>query len=391
MHIRPGAWESDGSRLRRQARLDIPGVGQRSLTFSVPADLEPDLGDETDSFLLASLFVAMRHARRVRVHGRVSPSLLQNVQSFMRMWKAWRPHRYHAPRILVAEAREDERRPEREAAVLSFSGGLDSCFSAWRHAGPDAPRDGPRLEACLMVHGFDIPVADEAAFGLAFENSRRIVEDLGLELLQVASDVRALGDDWNDSHGAAIGACLHLVRRRFTTGLVAGSHSTDTLRFPWGSNPRTDPLLSSATFRIGYDAVEFSRMAKARGLSAWSAAMQRVRVCWEGSNQERNCGTCVRCLGTALCFAAEDVPVPASLPVGSLDEIVGRLALLPITPAARMRLGELAARARTNGIGGPWVEALEVVATTAPEEASPGDSGALGRLAETLGLRRRTP
>lgn len=391
MHIRPGAWEPEGDRIRRAARLEIPGVGQRTLTFWAPKALSPHLGDEADPFLLAGLFQAMRYARRVRVHGRVSPSLLENVGAFVRTWKGWRPHRYHAPRILVAQAREDGRAPQRDAAVLSFSGGLDSCFSAWRHAGPSAAEEGPRLEAALMVHGFDIPVDDDTTFGLAVENSERLVADLGLEFLQVATDVRALGDDWDDAHGAAIGACLHLVRRRFTTGLVAGSHSTDTLRFPWGSNPRTDPLLSSATFRIAYDAVEFSRMAKARGVADWPEAMQRVRVCWEGAARERNCGTCVRCLGTALCFAAEDVAIPASLPVGSLDEIVGRLALLPITPAARMRLGELAARARVNGIAKPWVEALEVVATTATE-GRPGDRvGPLGRIAETLGLKRRTP
>ena len=50
MHIRPGAWEPDGARLRRQAHLEIPRVGQRTLTFWVPERLGPLLGDEADPF-----------------------------------------------------------------------------------------------------------------------------------------------------------------------------------------------------------------------------------------------------------------------------------------------------------------------------------------------------
>ena len=387
MHIRPGPWEPDGARLRREALLEIPGAGTRRLTFWAPASRGAELGDAADAFLIASIFQAMRRARRVRVHGRVSPSLLENLGTFTRTWRGWRPHRYHAPRILVAEAREDEDASGEEGAILSFSGGLDSCFSAWRHAGAPAGPGTTRLAAALMVHGFDIPLAAETTFALAAQNSRPLVEDLGLEFLTVATDVRALDDDWSDAHGAAVASCLHLFRRRHGAGLIAGSHSTDTLRFPWGSNPRTDPLLSTATFPIRYDAVEFSRMAKAASVAAWPEAMRRVRVCWEGKDKDRNCGACVRCLGTALCFAAEGAAIPASLPVGSLDEIVGRLASLPLTRAARQRLGELADRACANGIALPWVEALAVVAARPEEETE--TVGPWGRVAAALGLRPR--
>jgi len=360
LHIRPERWESNGDVVSRNATIEIPGVGRRRLYFEVPASLQHIVTDTADPFLLAALFTAMRRARRVHVHGRVSPSLLTHLRTFTRFWQTWHPRRYRTLDIRATDEAEDEGGSSNEAAILSFSGGLDSCFSAWHHAGPHAPPETPHLEAALMVHGFDIPIEEKAPFALAAENSRHLVENLGLTFLTAKTNVRDLDDDWEDAHGAALAACLHLVRRRFAAGWIAGSHSTSTLRFPWGSNPKTDPLLGTRAFPVAYDAVAFSRMDKARGLADWSEGMRRVRVCWQGKTRNANCCTCVRCLGTALCFAAEGVRLPESLlPTGGPDRVIEALGRQPITKTACTRLGEMALRARENGIDAPWVEALE--------------------------------
>ncbi|HEX6210248.1 MAG TPA: hypothetical protein VF136_05700, partial [Methylomirabilota bacterium] len=245
------------------------------------------------------------------------------------------------------------------AVLMAFSGGLDSCFTAWRQTRGECGRARRQVRAAVMVHGFDIPLTQPEVFTRAAENSRRLLESIGLALIPVTCNFRQLGGDWEDAHGAALASCLHLLGGGYSAGLVAGSHAYEGLRFPWGSNPLTDPMLSSGTFQLVYDAAGFSRPEKARGVSGWPEAMQRLRVCWEGPQKDRNCGRCLRCVGTALCFAAIGIEPPDVLNVGPLGRAVSGLAYQPIKPASLLRLGELLDLARASDIDAPWMRALE--------------------------------
>ena len=87
--------------------------------------------------------------------------------------------------------------------------------------------------------------------------------------------------------------------------------------------------------------------------------MRRLRVCWQGTHKDRNCGVCLRYIGTALCFAATGTQPPACLAVPSLDEGVRILRTLPLKPAALARLEEMVLAAQETGIQASWVRALE--------------------------------
>lgn len=339
-------------------RLETAGAAARTLWWRLPAEHEASLPDSQDAFVLGTIFLAMRHASHLRVHGKVSPSLLRNLEEFQAAWHCWHPERYHPVEI------EADREQESEAAIgdraaLMFSGGLDSCFTAWRHTQKLCRRRLQNLSAAVMVHGFDIPLAEPEGFRRAAENSRTLVGSVGLELIPVATNFREFDDDWEQTHGAALACCLHLVSKRFSTGLIAGSHVYPGLRFPWGSNPLTDGLLSSRSLRVVYDGGEYTRREKARAVASWSEAMSCLRVCWEGPHKERNCGRCLRCVGTAICFAVEGKPIPTSLPIPSLVTAIRGLATARINPVSVTRLEELLAAARQAHLHAPWVDELE--------------------------------
>lgn len=358
MHVWPEQPTTQDDHLHIAARLELDGVGIGRLTFELPAARRDDITQTADPFLIGSLFLAMRKATKLRIHGTVSPSLLANLDEFQSAWSRWMPNELH-PVEIEGDFEAEEKPADCSDAIMTFSGGLDSCFTAWRHAQNRCGRRRKNIRTALMVHGFDIPIAETDVFRNAAENSRRIVETIGMELIPIACNFRSLGDDWEMAHGAALAASLHLFRKRFSCGVIAGSHAYDALRFPWGSNPLTDPMLSSTNFPIVYDAAEFSRREKAREVAEWSAAMERMRVCWEGEQKDRNCGRCVRCVGTAICFAIEGKPLPASLPVGPLDLAVQGLFATRIKPVTVTRLAELAEAARSAGIRDSWVETLE--------------------------------
>jgi hypothetical protein len=197
-----------------------------------------------------------------------------------------------------------------------------------------------------------------------------MLESIGLRPLTIATNFRELGDDWEDAHGAAIVSALNLLKREFGSCVVASSHTYETLRFPWGSNPVTDGLLSSAHFAVLHDGCGFSRRQKAASVAAWPEAMKRLRVCWDGPEKDRNCGVCLRCVGTAICFAVERKPLPESLPVGDLANAIGNLGRSYLPPTSVTRLAELQADAMRQGIDAPWVAALgELVRAKIDEQA----------------------
>jgi len=358
LHIWPQAPQTVDNSVKISAIIESRDGARKELWFRFPAEYLPSVTELADPLVTAMVFPAMSSAMDVRVHGSVSRSLLRNLAEFQTAWNCWRPDRYHAVDI-SADEEVTERTEVSDRAVAAFSGGLDSCFSVWRHTRGDCGRLRQNLKAALMVHGFDIPLHETDVFARAAENSRAIVRSVGLEFIPMACNFRAFGTDWEDEHGAALASCLSLFSAGFSIGVIAGSHVYDTLLFPWGSNPLTDPMLSSDTFSIIYDAAGVSRLQKAQGVSEWDEALRLLRVCWKGQHKDRNCGRCLRCIATALCFAAMGVEPPACLDVPSLDEGIRTLRTLRVKPVAVRRLEEILIAAKEAEVQAPWVEAFE--------------------------------
>ena len=358
LHIWPQAPNEADDTATISARIEGTDDAQKQLWFRIPTQHLPSVTELADPFATAMIFPAMRSAADLRVHGSVSHSLLRNLEEFQTAWHCWCPDRYHTVNVIADEEIAESVKAS-DNTVAAFSGGLDSCFSVWRHTRGDIGRLKRNLKAALMVHGFDIPLHEPDVFSRAAENARAIVESVGLEFIPMACNFREFGDDWEDEHGAALASCLRLLSKSFSAGLIAGSHVYDTLLFPWGSNPLTDPMLSSDSFSIVYDAAGVSRLQKAKGVSQWEEAMRLLRVCWKGEHKDRNCGHCLRCIATALCFAAMRVEPPACLNVPSLDEGVTRLRTLRIKPVAVTRLEEILTTAKQAQVQASWVRAFE--------------------------------
>jgi len=357
LHIRPQASQETDNTVKISAIIEGKEGSGKELWFRLPPEHLSSVTERADPLVTAMIFPAMRNATDIRVHGSVSLSLLRNLDEFQAAWNCWRPDRYHVINVIADEEIAGDVKVS-DKAVAAFSGGLDSCFTVWRHTTGHCGRLKRNLKAALMVHGFDIPLHEPDVFANAAERSQAIVESAGLELIPMACNFREFGDDWEDEHGAALASCLSLLSKDFSIGLVAGSHVYDTLLFPWGSNPLTDPMLSSDAFPIIYDSASVSRLQKAKGISEWEEAMRFLRVCWQGKHKDRNCGGCLRCIATALCFAAMGVEHPACLGVPSLDEGVKRLRTLRIKPVAVTRLEEILAAAKEAEIQASWVGAL---------------------------------
>ena len=105
----------------------------------------------------------MRESLDLIVHGEVSPSLLSNIDEFQEAWMCWLPARYSKIEI-YADMEKEQSKADFNAAIVTFSGGADSCFTAWRHKKGTYGRLKQDIDAGLMIHGFDIPLEQKVNF-----------------------------------------------------------------------------------------------------------------------------------------------------------------------------------------------------------------------------------
>lgn len=342
-----------------EAVLEIAGSERHKLWFKTTEDQADHLSHKADTFILAVLFHAMQLDLDIWTDGPTSPSLIRNLYSFQTVWARWMPERYH--HININSTGDDSKKSDRcRGTVTAFSGGLDSCFSVWNQTRQEPPAVRRAPDAGIMVHGLDIPLSQQEVFARAALKSKNILADAGVSLLTMATNLRSFAHDWNDSHGAGVAACLHSMGRRHDTALIPGTHAYEALRLPFGSNPLTDPLLSSDSLEILYEGAGFSRVEKAAAVAEWPEALRNIRVCWEGDKLDRNCGYCGKCLALAICFVVNRLPIPDCLPISDLSAVIRKIMKKDtLPPFGIIRMEERLALAEERGIREPWVSAVE--------------------------------
>jgi len=242
-----------------------------------------------------------------------------------------------------------------DQAIAAFSGGVDSCFTLFRHLTGQCGRLQRPLKAGLMVHGFDIPLDQPQVFERAAQRSQKMLASLGVALIPMATNFRELKQNWEDAHGIGLVSCLMLLQGGYGVGLVPSTEPYQAL-IPWGSNPVTDHLLSSRTFKVVHDGAAFTRIEKVEQLGQWQEALTRLRVCWQGQEKDRNCGRCEKCIRTILNFRVVGLGLPPCFENDIRDEDILRLRGLNELQISELEQIYRVALARS--ISGSWVEAL---------------------------------
>lgn len=283
------------------ALLSDDAGGSQSLWFRFPKATAPFLTRRADPFVIATAIHALHRYEKLHVRGTVSEGLFANLVEFQAAFAAFHHLPFSKPVVYSASDTAAPAGPaHRNAGITAFSGGVDSCFSVFRHTALSSLEPKRALGAALMMHGFDIPIEQKAIFVRSVERSRQLAGDAGLRLFTGATNVRELPVPWEETFAAAVAGSLAFFQSAFGFGLVPSFQEWSQARFDHGSNPLTDPLLSSPSFQIIHDGAGFGRIEKLRQLAQWPGAMKHLRVCWQGEQLDRNCCVCEKCLRTML-------------------------------------------------------------------------------------------
>lgn len=339
--------------------VEGPQLERKRIWYQIPNEYSTSLTKSSDPFLLAMIFSAMRLRTDLHVHGEVSPSLLRNLEEFQSAWVCWLPKKYAMVDITADAEHEQPAKHDGKKAVTLFSGGVDSSFTAFRHKTGRCSRRNVELQAGLMVHGFDIWLAERDDFARAARKAKRMLDSIGIQLIPMTTNIRELGDPWWDFHGIASASCLALLQGGFSVGVIPSTEPYNALVLPWGSNPVTDWMMSSKSFAIVHDGASFTRTEKVREIAGWPEALQHLRVCMVGKPGEHdaNCGICEKCVRTILNFRVLGIDLPGCFEKDVTDEQIAGLRGLDQLKIAE--LDRILTVAKAEGISDSWVKTLK--------------------------------
>ena len=304
----------EGDRVELAARF-VSAAGEHRLWYRVESAHRDLLPDNADPFVLGTTHLAMKTGENVLVRGQVSPSLLENLEVLQQAWSTWRPKTYRRVEVRATIEAEPEA-PARDGAISGFSGGVDSCFTAFRHARGVTTRFPQPLRASVMVHGFDIPLDDEEGYRRATAKAERQLARLGLELFrachQLAGAARQL--DRLVRGGGGFGPVALPGR---VSGRPPGLGRT-VRRLPLSRRRVEPPHRPTALQRCLQDRSRRPWLPTHRQdrqlLPSGRRAIDDLRVCWRNPVRHENCCVCEKCIRNILSFRALGLERPACFP-----------------------------------------------------------------------------
>lgn len=262
--------------------------------FDVPERYAGDFSATGNPWLVCLAPLAATLGQTLRLSLPVDRLLCRNVREVLAIWRSWYPELH--PIEVTGETIDGLPEVPGERTASTFSGGVDSFFTAVRSTEPGALA----VDDLITIAGFDIPLSNLSAFERRRSRLAEAASELGKTLVDVVTNLRQTRlkqVDWATLwHGAGLASVGLALEGRYRRMLIASTHPYfDVL--PLGSHPLTDPLFSTSRTEILHDGAAYTRAEKTEYLSKSAIALRNLHVCYRAAS-DRNCGACEKCLRT---------------------------------------------------------------------------------------------
>ena len=284
--------------------------------------------EKADAWIILLIHKMLAVGGTFFIDGKVSKSLLDNMERYCEFWYVFKPE-YKKVTLKVREEIKDIPHDFPNKAIMTFSGGLDSCFTLYRHRRNLCGRNNKNIEVAVFVYGMDIQ--DKEDFKIASVKAKEQCDDLGVKLILAETNFRKMPNDWNMEHLNVIVSILNLFKN-YPHKII--SSSMDVIpehyleQMPYSTNIVTDRLLSTYSSPLFIDDEAYTRTKKAALLKEWNIGVKNLRVCWQGEDKSRNCGECEKCLRTMFNFLAAgagEVPAFNKISYSNLEKNIKKI------------------------------------------------------------------
>jgi hypothetical protein len=309
--------------LRREGDRVICAVDGEDVWWS---SQDVSLGERPEALVATMLLPALRAARPLHVTGQLDDRFVDGVGRVMalaREWWGYRPVGLVDDRGKVrldtgsAEPTTGNGSASDRAAVLAFTGGVDSFYSLLEH--------GKGLSGLVFVRGFDLRHWFDAAILDGAEDKVRVVAaELGLRPYVIETNLRdhhLIHDvDWPMIHGGAIAGVGHLLTDTVDALWISAAYAVSRQHVPYGTHARLDPLWTSGRLAVRHVGDDCIREEKVAAIGSHPLVTEHLRVCWANPTPEGNCGRCEKCLRTRIALLRQhpDVRFPCFPPSDTL-------------------------------------------------------------------------
>ena len=291
------------------------GIDQR-VWFRSRSAFGTSLSYNSVAFLAVALFPAMHKGLPLRIEAPIPHEILQKLLDFQRIYSQWFSS-YRAVEIIAQDdASEGNGVDVTGNQAFFFTAGVDS-FHTY-----EGNRDS--ITHALYLYGADLQLDQKELRELVSSELGKATEEMGVQFIEVESNLRELTNDygwWGEHvHGAVLIGTAMLFSNHFSSILIASGSPYYRAR-PWGSHPITDPMWGTGDFEVVHYGAELNRFEKVRELARSQLALRYLRVCSGCSIRNRygdhhgesyNCCACEKCLRTMVALhligALQDCP-----------------------------------------------------------------------------------
>lgn len=307
-----------GQQTRLCADITIDGRGA-TIWFAVDASQESYLcASRSDAFVMALLPAAMRGSHEIRCEGPMSQRLHYQLVNYLIPTLSDAGTLYH--RISIHAPLADAPVPNQGAVGTGFSGGVDCLYTLLTHG---AGSDYPVTHLALFNAGFFEGPAFRDAFRHSCANARRFVQETGLELVPLDTNLpEALPERFLDVYSFRNLACAMALQGLFSLYLLSSGHDVANFSLDLRNSATYDLLTvhcaQTESLSVYLSGSQVQRIQKLAALSGWAPAHRWLHPCVFGYMGETNCGHCKKCsrdmttlyaLGTLDRFSAVfDIP-----------------------------------------------------------------------------------
>ena len=283
-----------------------------TIWFKVHQDYHEFITERTDAFVAAMLPLAMSIGENLEVRGRVSSRLAYGLREYQYIANGWWPDQYKIIDINYSQLESCDPTQTAGAVCSTFSGGVDSFYTLWKHLPDNEEIKENRLTHCLIINGFDKNVDLENTgslddLHLLYE---KMLDNHGIKLITIRTNQQQFRQagikPLHTSIVSALTSSTLMLGHLFSKFYIPGSNKYTNI-LPAGAHPFTDHLFSTETMETIHDGAEGTRVEKTAALSEWPATYSTLRVCHRKTPKNivknglvENCCKCPKCIRTMV-------------------------------------------------------------------------------------------
>ena len=272
--------------------------------------IELNLVPRPEAFIAPALLEAMIRGVPVELEAglKISKKLLASLSDVQAILNCWNKDLNIVP--IHAESSDDD--SSSGIIACCFSGGIDSSYTYACY------RDS--ITHLLLVQGFASGRGGQNDWSENIDARRAFADSESKSLIEVHSNVTKFLSDREISillaHGALLGGLAAGLGLKQL--LIPASYTFSEL-MPWGSHPLLDPLWGTEALTVIHHGADKTRTEKTANVAKFQYLLDQLQVCWFAGG--RNCGTCGKCVRTALALHLLGVKAKSLTPYERIQQL----------------------------------------------------------------------